>query len=167
MNTVLDVELDCHFTESLDAAALAASIQAANTGAAVLSVDAIELGNRRATFFGTMPDRAVTPRSVGEATMPRIRSLYTTWDSVLHPSGTIGFMVLSQPVVCDSHEAEDPALCRVAISVPRVFATVPPSILGPVCCSRCWRPISIERMKAIPGMRTCVTCQKQSEEYQQ
>lgn len=166
MNTVLDLELDHHFTGSLEAAAEAASVQAANTGAAVLTVQAIELETHKATFIGTLPDGAVAASTSLGVSAPRVRSLYTTWGSMLRPSGTIGFLVVSQPVVCHPYEAEDPHLCRVAISVPRALETISPSTLGPVCCVRCRRPIATERIKAMPGARTCVTCQRQREENQ-
>jgi hypothetical protein len=162
--TIIDVELDHHFAGSLAAAREAAAVEAANTGGAVLIVEAVDVGDHKVTFIGTLPEMVLKKQSDAEVAMPQARSLHTTWGAVLAPSGTIGFLVLAQPVLCRSHEADSPAQRRIAVSLPRAFSTVSPVTLGPVCCIQCRRPISQERLKAVPGKRICLTCQKLKEE---
>lgn len=163
-NIILDVELEHRFAESSDAALKAALIEAANTGAVVLALEAVDVEAHRVTFIGTLPDLALTAESGATTGRWQIKSLHTTWGAVLAPSGNIGFLLLAQPVLCRSYETDDPTLRRVAVSLPRAFATVAPVTLGPICCVLCRRPIPTDRLKAIPGKKVCLTCQQQKEE---
>lgn len=164
METLLDVEIRHEFLPSLKEAARRAAIEAANTGAAVLSVESIEVDQQRVTFIGTLPDIAVEMPGGRGISAPRARSLYTTWGAVFQPSGMIGYLVLDQPISCPSHPAEDPIKRRVGVSLRRSLNTVAPLILGPQCCLTCKRPIPEQRLLAAPGARLCVGCQRKKEE---
>jgi hypothetical protein len=53
MSTILDVDLHHEFWDGLENARNAAYKEAANTGAAVISVDAVEIEARQVSFIGT------------------------------------------------------------------------------------------------------------------
>ncbi len=82
----------------------------------------------------------------------------------MKPEDTIGFFVLRQPVTLrgyrPSDERED---TRVAMEVKRRFISIPPGFIGPVSCVDCNEAISAQRLKAIPGVRTCTNCQRLKE----
>lgn len=164
MGTILDVELDHSFNESLGAAADVAAIEAANTGATVLAVDAIEVSPLRVTFVGTTARSAVSAISSDARSIKRVRSFHTTWGAILKPNGTLGFLVVSNPIAAVLHEMEESSRCRVAVSLARTCESFPSTTLGPVCCIRCRLPIPSERLKAIPQVHTCLDCQQMKED---
>jgi hypothetical protein len=163
MSTIFDVDLCHRFWGGLEVAKSAASMEAANTGAAVIAVDAVEIHPSCVTFIGTLPDLAVARTDVSFKPR-RIGSFHTTWGSVLHPAGTIGFLVAGHPLNYLAYESNDPKVRRVAVSVNRTFTTIPTGNLGPICCTKCRQAISPKRLSAIPGVRVCLTCQTQREE---
>jgi hypothetical protein len=163
MSTILDVDLHHEFWPDLKEARTAALVEAANTGGVVISVDAVEIQPQSVTFIGTVPELALNSASSWRCGT-RLGSLHTTWGSVLRPAGIIGYLVVGHPITCQSYETKDPDFRRVAIKVDRTFTSIPTAALGPLCCAQCRQPIPSERLRAIPGVRVCVTCQTAREE---
>jgi DksA/TraR C4-type zinc finger protein len=162
MPTILDVDLSHEFWGDVESARRAAAIEAANTGGAVIGIDAVEILPRSLTFIGTIPESAIAnPDPTGPT---RLGSFHTTWGSVLNPAGIIGFLVVGHPVRCSGREINDSGLSRVSVSLDRTFTTIPTRTLGPVCCARCRQPISAERLRALPATRVCTGCRAISEE---
>jgi hypothetical protein len=162
MPTILDVDLSHQFWGDVESARRAAAVEAANTGGAVIGIDAVEILPGSLTFIGTMPESAIAnPDSNGSS---RLGSFHTTWGSVLNPAGIIGFLVIGHPVRCKAREITDSGLSRVSVSLDRTFTTIPTRTLGPVCCARCRQPISAERLRALPTTRVCTVCRTISEE---
>ncbi|HLH00545.1 MAG TPA: TraR/DksA C4-type zinc finger protein [Bryobacteraceae bacterium] len=99
------------------------------------------------------------PRSIG--------NLHLTWSSLLHPNTTddIGYLVLQTPVaVADSlPESEDGNSCWVALTIQRNLHSLKPGSIGAVCCARCNRPISPQRLLAVPNTRICTNCKQKKE----
>jgi hypothetical protein len=162
MPTILDVDLSHQFWGDVESARKAAAVEAANTGGAVIGIDAVEVLPRSLTFIGTMPEQACA--NADSTSSPRVGSFHTTWGSVLNPAGIIGFLVIGHPVRCRSREIGDSGLSRVSVSLERTFTTIPTCTLGPICCVRCRQPISTERLRALPATRVCTTCRAISEE---
>jgi DksA/TraR C4-type zinc finger protein len=162
METIIDVDLNHRFWPNLGAAREAAAIQAANTGAVVATVESVEIQSHQVTFVGTVPESAVSG-CVGLSARPRLRSFHTTWGALLNPGSLMGFLVIAPPLNCRSFDADIPEVSRIALAVPRMFATIPPKHLGKVCCCECRQPISLARLQALPGARLCTGCQRQKE----
>lgn len=165
MQTILDVKLPHHFWGNLAEAKLAAQCEAANTGAAVICVDAVEISDRVVRFIGDMPAAAADESlDVRESTL-RPGAFHTTWGAVLNPAGQIGFLVLPHPVptaFCSMADSEDQV--RVEVAFDRIFDSAPATVLGHFCCRSCKRPISPERLRALPGTQLCTDCKSRKEE---
>jgi hypothetical protein len=163
MSTILDVDLNHEFWGHLDAARSAAYKEAANTGGAVITIEAAEIQAHAVCFIGTIPESAIDRKaeSLGRRTL--LGSFHTTWGAVLNPANQIGFLVVHQPVMFEPCSTESGDLCRVAVALERTFNTIPATILGPACCKKCRLPISAERLLARPGARLCTNCQATSE----
>lgn len=166
MEPLLDSDLHHKFWGDLQAAQNAACREAANTGGAVVAVDAVEIQLKSILLIGTVPEPALTDESTPQCALAPIRSFHTTWGAVLHPSGIIGYLVLGRPVRCRPRAGLDFDLARIAVRVERKFTSIPVGHLGPSCCAVCSRPIPAERLEAMPTARLCVMCQEHREEAQ-
>lgn len=162
MTCILDTNINHSFWPSLDAARDAAALQAANTGAIVATVESVEIKPRHITFVATVPEAALDVRSdLGRRQAPK--SFHTTWGALMHPEAVLGYMVVAPPLNCRGFDADRRDVSRIAITVARTFATIPPTNLGAVRCCECRRPIPLARLQALPGARLCTNCQHQKE----
>jgi hypothetical protein len=163
MSTILDVELHHEFWEDIDSARNAALKEAANTGGAVVSIESAEVQSHEVCLVGTIPASAINSREQGQTRGPALGSFHSTWGAVLSPSGHLGFLVVRHPITFEPCSTGPHDLCRVAVSLDRAFNTIPNTVLGPVCCKRCRRPIPINRLLAKPGAKLCTACQASNE----
>lgn len=171
MDTLLDAEVEPAFHGSLETARRRAGVEAANTGGVVLEAHAFEARGNSLTIIGAIPAEAFEARSAAVEGRPKIHSFalgrfHTTWRALLEPEDPIGFLVLQQPVtlIAGSHPDKDTAL--VATDLKRRFAALPSSFtLGPRCCADCNEVIPEQRLKAVPGTRTCTRCQNRREQH--
>ena len=167
MPILLDADLPHLFWGELEVAKRRAILEAANTGGAILEVCSIEIQRPALVFVGTLPrDSLEIGTRVGRG-RPRIRcpnlgTFHTTWGTLMGCEDAIGYFVLRQPVrlVAGCPPPEQQEIIRVAIEVKRRFASMPLGFIGPVCCVVCNEAISAQRLKAIPGVRTCTNCQR-------
>ncbi len=165
MEAILDVDLRHSFWPSLSAAQSAAAIQATNTGAIVVAVDSLEIQPNHLTFVGTVPESALAHR-IEYSAQPKPRSFHTTWGALLNPESLLGYLVIGYPLNCRSFDADNAWVSRIALSIPRAFATIPSGHLGKLYCCECRQPISLARLQALPGARRCTDCQRQKESLQ-
>lgn len=164
IDTVLDARLRHSFWGDLGLAKDAAYKEAANTGSAIITVDAVEIQPRSIRFIGSVPEPVVGGDQHAAFSSSPVRSFHTTWGSVLSPSGVIGYLVVARPLVPRARTTAGREANRVALTVQRTFTTIPVGVLGPVCCAACRLPIPSERLAAVPGVHLCVTCQSLREE---
>jgi len=165
VETTLDVELHHQFWESDESARLAALKEAANTGAAVISIDSVDIQSTNVSFVGTIPEAAIDCTNPGSRTEPRLGTFHSTWGAVLRPKVHLGYLVVQHPITFDRCiDSTTSDLARVAVTLKRIFHTVPVTALGPVCCKRCNHPVSAKRLAAIPGTKLCTNCQQSFEE---
>ncbi len=167
MATILDVDLRHAFWGNLEDAKRAANAEAANTGGAVVEVTALELGCSTASFIGILPESALDDDAPApQRTSQFLGAFHTTWGAVLDPSDRLGYLVLRHPIKLRPCLAREDGLCTIAVTMPRAYRTIPATNVGPVCCMKCRRPISPERLRALPNTRRCTECQSQIEEIQ-
>lgn len=168
---LLDAPLLHKFCASLPKAEQQALREAADTGGIVLRVKSLRLDPNRLIIFGVIPSAALVfghssecpaylqPRSIG--------SLHLTWSSLLHPDadGEIGYLVVQTPVTVPSRlqESEDGDSLWVALSIERTFRSLAQHSIGAVCCMRCSRPISRQRLLAVPNTKICTNCKQTKE----
>lgn len=169
---MLDAPLLRKVCASLPAAEQQAAREAADTGGIVLRVTSIRIEPNSLVFTGLIPSTALVfehPAEFPAYLQPRsIGNLHLT-ETSLQPSSTgggqIGYLVLQTPVTAAGllPESEDDDCYWVAITVPRTFHTLVPGSIGAVCCARCNRPISQQRLVAVPKTRVCTNCQQKKE----
>jgi len=170
MDILLDAEI-CHsFWTNLETAKRRTFLEAANTGGAILEVCSIEIQRLSLVFIGSVPTAALETGPRAGRGRPRIRSqglgtFHTTWGALMKPEDGIGFFVLRQPVglLGGYTSSDEQQATRVAMEVKRRYTSMPPGFIGPVCCVNCNEVISEQRLKAIPGARTCTNCQRLKE----
>jgi hypothetical protein len=168
---MLDASLFRKVCASLPAAEQQAAREAADTGGIVLRVKSIRIEPNCLVVTGLIPSTALVfehPAEFPAYLRPRsIGNLHLT-ETSLQPNttgGEIGYLVLQTPVAAAGllPESEDDDSFWVAITVPRTFHTLLPGSIGAVCCARCNRPISQQRLLAIPNTRVCTNCQQKRE----
>jgi hypothetical protein len=167
---MLDAPLLHKVCTSLPAAEQQAAREAADTGGIVLRVKSIRITPNYLVVTGLIPSTALVfehPAEFPAFLRPRsIGNLHLT-ETSLHPNtgGEIGYLVLQTPVAAAGllPESEDGDSYWVAITVPRAFHTLPPGSIGAVCCTRCNRPISQQRLLAVPNTKVCTRCQQKKE----
>lgn len=165
MKVILDVEIPHAFWGSLEVAKRRGMVEAANTGGILLEVRAIEIRGSVLVFVGTIPMGAIEKGpKVGQGRVTiRSRGLgtfHTTWGALMRPEDTVGFFVLQRPVTgVGGRISNELDTLRVAMEVKRRFGSMSSSFIGPVCCVECNEAISEQRLKIIPGVRTCTNCQ--------
>jgi len=145
--------------------------EAADTGGVVLRVKSLRVEPKCLVITGLIPSAILVlqnPSELSSHLQPRSTgNLHLTWSSLLHPAvcEEVGYLVLQTPVAVASllSESEDADFYWVALAIERTFHTLPPGSLGAVCCARCNRPISRERLLAVPGTRVCIGCQQKKE----
>ena len=170
MHILLDAEVWHSFWATLETAKRRAFLETANTGGAILEVCSIEIQRPSLVFIGSVPTAALEIGPRVSRGRPRIRSqglgtFHTTWGALMKPEDTIGFFVLRQPVTLRGGypPSDGQEVTRVAMEVKRRFSSIPPGFIGPQCCVDCNEAISAQRLKAIPGVRTCTNCQRLKE----
>jgi hypothetical protein len=169
--TVLDAPLLHKFCPSLQAAEQAAMREAADTGGVLLRVKSLRVEPRHLVVTGVLPTPALVFKSssgIPAHLQPRsIGTMRLTWKSLLNPGAEdeIGYLVLQTPVAAADQipESEDGENSWVALSVRRALHTLEPGSIGPACCARCNRPISRQRLLAVPTTRVCTNCQQKKE----
>ncbi|MGI8743674.1 MAG: TraR/DksA C4-type zinc finger protein [Bryobacteraceae bacterium] len=169
-DTLLDAPLLHKFCASLSTAEQQASREAADTGGIILRVKSIRVEPNCVILTGLIPSTALVfehPSEFPAYLQARsIGNLHLT-ESSLHPEtgGEIGYLVLQTPVAAAGllPESEDDDSYWVALAVERTFHTLPPCSIGAVCCARCNRPISQQRLLAVPNTRACTNCQRKKE----
>jgi Prokaryotic dksA/traR C4-type zinc finger len=169
-DTTLDAPLLHKVCTSLSAAEQQAAREAADTGGIVLRVKSIRIAPNYLVVTGLIPSTALVfehPAEFPAYLRPRsIGNLHLT-ETSLHPNTgvEIGYLVLQTPVAAAGllPESEDGDSYWVAITVPRTFHTLPPGSIGAVCCARCNRPISQQRLLAVPNTKVCTKCQQKKE----
>jgi hypothetical protein len=164
MATILDLSLRHTFWPDLEAAKRAAYAEAANTGALILKVDAIEVRQSTITFIGTIPDQTSSDDRAPARYACPVRSLQTTWGAILRPSGILAYLVIGRSLSCSRRSGGLSSSSRAAVAVERTFTTIPSGNLGALCCAVCRVPISAARLSALPDAKLCVTCQALTEE---
>lgn len=156
---------------SLEEAYEAAVFEAANTVGVVLRVKSIRIGPNFLIVTGLVPVKALVfdnriefsgrlrPRSIG--------SFHQAQSSYPQPNTAedLGYLVLQTPVVSSQVDpkSEDGDSCWVAVAIERTFHTLKPGCVGAVCCALCNRPISQQRLLAVPDARLCTDCQREKE----
>lgn len=156
---------------TIPAAEKLALCEAADTGGVILRVKSLRIEPNRVVIIGLIPLAAlvnehtstlpgyIRPRSIG--------NFHPTWNSVHQPNanGDLGYLVLQTPVAALGLplESEDGDSYWVALPVERTFRTLAPHSIGAVCCAQCNRPISRQRLLAVPNTRTCTDCQQKKE----
>jgi hypothetical protein len=169
---LLDAALNSHFWSGPEEAARQAVLEAADTGGIVLRVKSLRVEVGAVVVIGLIPSATLVIRTpsefVGGYLHPRsVGRLHLTWGALLHPETTdyIGYLVLQAPILLSGNiQAEDDDSCWVALALERAHHTLPPGTIGPVCCTRCNRPISQQRLKVIHQARLCTVCQQIMEE---
>jgi hypothetical protein len=169
--TLLDTSLRHKFCHSLPEAEHWAVREAADTGGVLLRIRSFRLEPNNLVVTGMIATAAIVigyssdcsarvrPRSIG--TMRLVQN------SLLHPrpDHEFGYLVLQTPVTASEQlpESEDGEISWVALSIPRAFHTLDPSFIGAACCARCNRPITLQRLMAVPNTRVCINCQQKKE----
>lgn len=159
------------FCVSLEEAYEAAVFEAANTGGVVLRVKSIRIGPNFLIVTGLVPVKALVfdsridfsgrlrPRSIG--------GFHQAQSSFSQPNTAddLGYLVLQTPVVSSQVDpkSEDGDSCWVTVTIEPTFHTLEHGAVGAVCCALCNRPISKQRLLAIPGTRVCTDCQQEKE----
>jgi hypothetical protein len=158
------------FCDSLHSAEREAGREAADTCGIVLRVKSIRIEPNRLVLTGLIPANAFVFEHPSESTgylQPRsIGNLYLTQTSPRASAGNeIAYLVLHTPVAAEGllSESEDGDAYWVAIAVERTFQSLPPGSFGAICCARCHRPISHQRLLAVPNTRVCTNCQQKKE----
>jgi hypothetical protein len=122
-------------------------------------VESVEIQAHKVCLIGTIPECAIDRKEVREDRSPSLGSFHTTWGAVLSPGRQLGFLVVRQPVSFEPCSTDSSDLCRVAVALDRMFNTIPTTVIGPICCKKCRRPISAERLLVRPGAGLCTACQ--------
>lgn len=166
-----DASLSFGFCATLQAAEQAALREAADTGGVILRVRSLIVGPNHTVATGVIPAAALAfehpsefpghllPRSVGTMRLSRTGLLDTDQNDEL------GYLVLQTPVVATGQvpESEDGDSVWVTVAIPDALAALKPGVSGAACCGRCNRPISKQRLIAVPNTRVCTNCQRKKE----
>jgi hypothetical protein len=170
LDTLLDAPLFHRFCGSLPSAEQQASREAADTGGIVLRVKSIRIEPNCVVITGLIPATALAfehPAEFPAYLQPRsIGNLHLTGTSLdPNTNDQVGYLVLQTPVAAAGllPESEDGDSYWVALAVERTFHKLPPGSIGAVCCGRCNRPISHQRLLAVPNTRVCINCQQKKE----
>jgi Prokaryotic dksA/traR C4-type zinc finger len=172
MHTFLDTDIEHAFWGGPNIARTRALFEAANTGGALLQVHSIEIQELSLVFVGTIPRAAIERQRQTRRGRPSIRAqglgtFHTTWAALIRPSDIIGFFVVWRPVTFTGQVlSTDQGTIRVMMEVRRSFSSIASAFIGPICCIECNEAIAEGRLKAIPGVRTCVICQRRKEEVE-
>jgi hypothetical protein len=168
--TLLDAPLFHKFCASLPTAEQQASREAADTAGIELRVKSIRIEPHCVVLTGLIPSTALIfehPAELPAYLSPRsIGNLHLIGSSLkAETDDEVGFLVLQTPVAApgllsDSEDGDD---YWVALAVKRTLHTLPPSSIGAVCCARCNRPISHQRLLAVPNTRVCTNCEQKKE----
>jgi hypothetical protein len=168
-SALLDATLHHGFCASLVIAEQQAAREAADTGGVVLRVKSFRVESDSLVITGKLPiatfDFENTSTRLAGYIQPRaIGKLHLTWNSLLHPKPQedIAYLVLQTPIWRKGRfsESEDDDSHWVALSIKRSYHTLAPGSIGAVCCAHCNRPISQQRLIAIPNARICTACQQ-------
>lgn len=169
-DTLLGAPLLQTLSISLPTAELRASREAADTGGIVLRVKSLRIEPNRVVLTGLIPSTALAFEHPGEFPaylQPRsIGNLHLTDSSFQSNTGDeVGYLVLHTPVTAKGllPESEDGDAYWVALAVERTFHALPATSTGAVCCVRCNRPISSQRLLAVPNTKVCTNCQQKQE----
>src|SRR5271165_4224709 len=100
---LLDVALKHEFWGSIKDAEGAAFKEAANTGAAIVAVKAIDIEAHRVSFVGVISESAIDGASSAEGGDTCLGTFHTTWGAVLNPAQDLGFLVVRHPVKLRFH----------------------------------------------------------------
>jgi hypothetical protein len=172
MHTFLDTDIEHAFWGGPNIARTRALFEAANTGGALLQVHSIEIQESSLVFVGTIPRAAIersqqTSRRRPSIRAPGLGTFHTTWAALICPSDIIGFFVIWRPVTFTGQaRLRDWDTVRVTMEVRRSSPSIASAFIGPICCIECNEAIAEGRLKAIPGVRTCVICQRREEEVE-
>ena len=166
-----DASLSFGFCATLQAAEEAALREAADTGGILLRVKSLTVAANPTVATGVVPAAALAferhsefpgrllPRSVGTMRLSKT--------DLLDPdqNGELGYLVLQTPVVATGQvpESEDGDSVWVTVAIPEAVAALKPGVSGAACCGRCNRPISKQRLIAVPNTRVCTNCQRKKE----
>ena len=169
--TLLDAPVPHKFCASLQAAEQQALLEAADTSGVVLRVKSLRVEPNHIVVTGLIPSAALVfeqPSAFPGHLQPRaIGNLYLTWNSLLQADAReeLGYLVLQTPIATEGHlpESEDDDSYWAALGVERTFHTLAPYSIGFICCACCNRPISQQRLLAIPTTRVCTNCQQKKE----
>jgi len=168
--TVLDASLECRISPSADMAEQRASREAADTGGVVLRIRSIRIGADRIVLVGLIPSDVLVfehPSRFPASLRPRSTgNLHLTRCSLDPGAGDeIGYLVLQTPVATKGllPESEDGDSYWVSITIPRNAHDRRLGCVGAVCCARCNRPISQQRLAAVPNAKFCTNCQQKKE----
>jgi hypothetical protein len=139
---------------------------AANTGALIMPVRSIRRSESRVLFVGELP-LAALDGSLEVSDGPirvKAQDLGPFYPASAH-TDLVGFLLLHRPVRLISGAVPDSEE-RVAVAVAGSPELLPPTIpsLGPVCCTRCNKPIPKRRLLAVPGATMCTSCQSEKED---
>ena len=145
--------------------------EAADTGGIVLRVKSIKVEPHRTVFTGLIPSTALAfehPSDLPACVRPRsVGTLHLSEASLNAVAGDdIGYLVLQTPIAAVGllPESEDGDSCWVSVAVEGKLDALAPGFIGAVCCARCHRPISPQRLLAVPNTKVCTHCQKKKEQ---
>jgi len=164
----LGADIDCRIWDSLPEARMRALSEMVNVGGVCMEAYSVSVHRHGLTIIGGLSARGFDSIERERPGRPRIVSVgapsfHLTWGALLRPSGVLGFVVLRRPVVLTGGGllASEPE--RVALEVARRPCEPTEMVIGPVCCTLCNSDIAGERLVALPGVSTCVNCQRHNE----
>jgi len=169
MDIILDLKIIHSFWGSIGAAKRQAMREVANTGGVILDVCAIEVRDPSLIFVGSLPTATIEPESSPTPGRRKIRpaalgTFHTTWGALIRPMDSIGYFVLRQPLsFLGTLPPPEASTLLVAMEIERHFKSMQLGFIGGVPCISCNELIPEQRLMAIPGVRTCTTCQSVKE----
>jgi len=145
----------------------------------VADVGMVEVGSREVHFWGKVPRGFATSRLYGvkceNASIVQVQvelpaTMHTTWDNLVKSVHRIGYLtfsmvdgvsrVLSRCVLC-SDVSDDYVLLKMTFD--RILFSLDCGCYGICYCRVCGGKVPDGRVKAIPGVVTCVDCQTRME----
>ena len=170
-SNLLDLPLENRFWSSLQEANTAAGEEAANTGGAIIRIEAIRVENARGVVSGRVASSAIDEAQhynlpPGYAKPRSIGTLHLTWESLIRSRNDqdIGYLVVQRPFGASSLlDDEESGMCFVSVEIPRQLNSLRSFAIGATVCRLCSRPIDQQRLIALPTTKICKSCQESKE----
>lgn len=171
-DSLIQANIQCELHEALGPCWQEATAEAANTGAIVFRVRSVRFCGTGAILTGIAPTAGLVASpdtgSPGRMEPQSAGKLHLVRRDAEGPDGDIGYVALRGPVLIPSAtlEADEGGYCWAALMADLKRGTPAGQVRGRPCCAKCNRPISEVRLRALPGARFCINCQKDKEARQ-